>query len=192
VNLKAHAAYGLAILLALLAFAYVERAKGASDARAKASSDSLAILTATLRVKADSALVHQRADSAAEVQRLASLQDKDDSLRTLGGRVGDLQAAIRPLLATAGLKAAFDSLQTTHAQREAILSAQRDSAIALFRGASASRDTLATLVRQLQVQQQGLSTALAQASRKPLLDSPAVRVVEASFALYGAARLLGR
>jgi hypothetical protein len=168
-NLRSHLLYGAAILAALVLFAWAERRAGAAEARAHATADSLAQITASLRLKADSALAHQHRDSLADAQFLRAQAGQQVALQAQKTAQEALRASIERRLAdSASLRAAFDSLEALHQAREDSLTVQRERAIARFTGAAFQRDSLAELLRAAQRQSQGLSSALAQASRTPL------------------------
>jgi translation initiation factor 2B subunit (eIF-2B alpha/beta/delta family) len=160
---------GALVAVALIAFGIAERRIGAANARAQATQDSLRIVGRALQLAADSALAAQHRAQVQDSQRLARLHAMQVAQGQAQHRADSLATALRDSLPVA-LQAVFDSLQGTTARLQAILVAQRDSALVLFYGARASRDTLAVLLAASQRQAQGLQVALAQARRKPFLE----------------------
>lgn len=183
-------AWTLALFGALLALHFHD-AKVRADERARVTADSLKQAGAKL----DSATAAAHAAVATQRQREAqAARDRavrDSALHAAQGNVARLRATLADSL-SAAQKLALDSLEAAHAQREALLTAQRDSGWALFHAAAAQRDTLAGLLAASQRQMAGLQAALVQARRTPFLERTPFKVVELGLALYGAAKLAGR
>jgi hypothetical protein len=162
------------VLVALLTFGWQQRRVGAANERARVTQDSLRSVGLALKAASDSALAIQRRAQVEESQRLARLraaqiaqgqaQKRADSLwKVLESGPGDTLSGV------------LMALRASWRDSEALLAAQRDSALALFYGARASRDTLASLLAASQRQNAALEAALVRASKRGFTEGPVFR-----------------
>jgi hypothetical protein len=188
---KLHASgWVIAAVLAFVALKFHD-AKVRADEHAQVTADSLHRVQAHLDSATHAAqesvtVAHQR-----EARVLGQVAGQQRALQAAQGTLDTLRKLLRDSL-SGSQQLALDSLETLHAAREAILTSQRNSALALFRGAASQRDTLSALLSAAERQAAGLQAALIQARRVPLLSRTPFKVVELGLALYGAARLAGR
>lgn len=148
--------------------------------------DSLSRRQSQIQVAADSALARLARDTVREHQSAARIAQESARATQQAAQQMAQASMLRARLADS-VRASFDSLQAAQAQIVASLMSQRDSALALFRGAATTRDSLAVLLRESQGLIQGYQGALKQAMHRSLWDHAPIRV-----GLLVGAYILGR
>lgn len=162
------------VLVGVLVFGWQQRRVGAANERARTTLDSLtqanhardSLEALRLRQVAD-----QQRIEARQAAQLARSRAQTDSFK----RLATSEAAVLRAALADSLQALFDSLQVSQARVLSSVEAQRDSAVRMFLGAAAQRDTLATLLRASQAARAATEAALVRASRRGFTEGPVFR-----------------